>query len=456
MVPRDRIEYWYGDRSGPGHRLGWSYDVKSSLTEAAEEIADAFPRAAADLWEIAASCYAVDRRCPRPSASGGPTGDRWRRALAVRMPVRERLLWEELKRPVEQLLAWLTCDRWELDFRDPRPGELRDYSAQGTLPPFDWPDDRVAALFSGGLDSTAGLLHDLYAHTADCLVAVSVATSPLMRSTQEQILERARTQRRGLLTSVPFKLSLARRAGPGAGPDENTQRTRGFVFLSAGIVAALTARCGRLRIYENGIGAINLPCTWGQVGAQAAHPVHPRTISLMSVIADGVTRYCGRSPVTLETPHLTHTKAQMIKSLPEAADPIIGASISCDSGFSQRRRKGEPYECGGCSSCILRRQALIAAGRSDLEDVPYRGAPESKKDHLGAMLWQVARLASALSDQDPSTALIQEFPDLLCLPRALDRGVQDDLIELYQNYYDEWSVPGVADRLAFTSSDWGL
>lgn len=445
------IEYWSNGRSEPLH-LSWKYDVYSDFSEAANAIADAFPPVAADLWDIAAACHAVDRRVRRPpNEHWKPSA--WGRDIGIRVAVRNPSLWERHRRLLEGLLTWLTCDRWSLSFREPRPGELPKQVVEPFLEGIDdWPGKRIAMLFSGGADSTAGVLHEVSQSQGDSvLLTVSVASNKKMRSRQEN-LAKSIPQRLGMrVAPLPFRLHL-KKSTSGAVRSENSQRTRGLVFLAAGIAAALTAGCRRLLIYENGIGAINLPCTRGQVGAQAARPVHPRTILVMQRIADIVADACGLPPLVLENKALWRTKAELIGGLPPAYDDILAASVSCDTGFAAR---SEFSHCGECSSCLLRRQALLAAGRSAVEHrEEYRGRSEIEDQHLHAMLWQVARMRRALEAEDPWTAFVQEFPDVLCVPSVLDH--RDELLDLYRRYCAEWADPAIARRLGFQPSTWGL
>jgi 7-cyano-7-deazaguanine synthase in queuosine biosynthesis len=62
---------------------------------------------------------------------------------------------------------------------------------------------------------------------------------------------------------------------------------------------------------------------------------------------------------------MTATKAQLIRKAPPAADRALAATVSCDTGFSARVPHHAP--CGTCTSCILRRQALHAAGKAYLD-----------------------------------------------------------------------------------------
>jgi hypothetical protein len=72
------------------------------------------------------------------------------------------------------------------------------------------------------------------------------------------------------------------------------------------------------------------------------------------------------------------------------------------------------------------------------------------------MLWQVTRIADAMTSGDPWSALVEEFPDLLCVPSALNQQVKEKVTDLYDQYCTDWSTPGVAEALGFQSADWGL
>lgn len=236
------IEYW-PDGAGEAQRLAWAYDVHNDSSEVAAEIIDAFPPAVADLWDIAAACYAVDRRVRRPPSGSWKPSD-WRRNIRVRVAVRQPALWERHRSLLEGLLGWLTCDRWSLSFR---PGEP-------PLPPVQlvlkekWPDERVAVLFSGGMDSTAGVLHEASQRRDGALLTVSVSSNERMRSHQKELINAIRPRLGVRLEWLPFRLYLTKSAP--AREAESSQRTRGMVFLAAGIAAALTAGCRRLLVYE--------------------------------------------------------------------------------------------------------------------------------------------------------------------------------------------------------------
>ena len=146
----------------------------------------------------------------------------------------------------------------------------------------------------------------------------------------------------------------------------------------------------------------------------------------------------------------------MCKALAEdGRDNLSQLTKSCDSPHRQ-----QPVQCGYCSSCLLRRQALAAA---NIEDgtryvVLYGNRPAADPSlHFRSMLSQVCSLQRLLSTSDePSLqweALTGEFP---VMDDIVDRSImaegilptimQNHLIQLYRTYISEWDA--VASRIA--------
>ncbi|WP_119727661.1 adenine nucleotide alpha hydrolase family protein [Thermomonospora amylolytica] len=451
------VEYRTGEQGGQ-LSLSWGTVIKSDFIEAAGRIGRPFPDLAADLWEIAAACHAVDRAVARPSEREWRP-QAWSRTITVRTAVRVPDFWQRHRHLLERLLGWLTCDRWIVHFHQGAPGEIAGRPVADFLASFR-PEDRVAVLFSGGLDSTAGLLREVIGGrtTFGSLLAVSVWSNQVMRGVQQRIRKDVGKRFGAQLEWLPFKLNMSDEH-----PElEDSQRTRGFAFLAAGIAAGLTAGCRSLLIFENGVGAINLPCTWGQVGAQAARPVHPRTLELMQQLADLMVERLEKDAgkrgkyrhIVIENRCRWQTKGQMIGELPDDCDDILAASLSCDTGFAIRPRPGLSRPCGHCSSCLLRRQALVVAGRAALDHMEYRGHRKRERDHLPAMLWQIARMRRALDAEDSWAAFVREFPDILCAPSA--HADKTRLLDLYRRYCEEWTAPEVPHHLGFDPAIWGL
>ncbi len=114
------------------------------------------PALSADLIEVAATVYAVDRLVACPTRLETSAGSSWARDLRPGIPVREPQLWNAYVGQLTELLAWLTDDTWSLEF----------FQLAGGTGPLDEPQaflfhtiprGSASVLFSGGLDSAAGL-----------------------------------------------------------------------------------------------------------------------------------------------------------------------------------------------------------------------------------------------------------------------------------------------------------
>jgi 7-cyano-7-deazaguanine synthase in queuosine biosynthesis len=376
---------------------------------------------AADLIEVAAMAYAADRLAPRPRDRYIRGGSDWGRQIWLQVPVRDPGAWSGVAERISGFLGWLTDDDWELEFSTLPPGagpldDPRIFLFETV------PDGRVPALFSGGLDSALGLARDLQDGDA---IAISIYTNQRMQAVQQRLV-------RVLQRETGFKSAhLQYRSCLREKQVESSQRTRGFLFLATGIASAWGVGQHRLRVFENGIGAVNLPYLRSQRGAQAARSMHPRTLSL----AEGLASALSGRPFRIEAPFLLITKAEALRAVPDLRDSVIADTVSCDTGFASRTPDGD--HCGSCTSCVLRRQALLAAARADADAATrYRTLPPSVTGPLGAMIWQVERLRDALTERDPWQGLVSEFPPILDVGHLAPA----EWIRLYRTYVQEWEA----------------
>ncbi|MDT0304991.1 7-cyano-7-deazaguanine synthase [Streptomonospora wellingtoniae] len=415
-----RFEYWHGD-SGPWP-LCWGLDARNRPNREVRALLES-ESPAADLWEIAASSYAVDHAVPRPRV------DKWRekepewcRRLALDLPVRRLDFWREHGWLIERLLSWMTGDEWSFAFH------AADWIPTYYQQPLISTAEMATVLFSGGLDSAAGLAVELEQRSHAALRLVTVVTNTRQQGhCKELARELAKHARRNGcdLDTAAFHLNMTRRR-----PRETSARTRGFVFLSAAIATAVAYTSPLIRVYENGTGAMNLACSWGQVGTQSARPVHPRTLDLMERIAGAVADH----PVRIENPYSHTTKAELLAQVPSDYDAVLDATVSCDTGFS---RRAATRHCGVCTSCLLRVQSILASDKDLGLPEPGNGSA-SKRTHPRAMLWQVDRLRHAFRDGPSWANLAREFPDIVCVPGSFDPATQRKLLGLFSRYAQEW------------------
>jgi 7-cyano-7-deazaguanine synthase in queuosine biosynthesis len=391
-------------------------------------LARALTPKSADLVEIAVTIYLVDQLVARPAERTLSDGSTWARDLGLQIPVREPQLWSRHAGSLMQLLAWLTDDRWDLEFVQRATGTGPLDTREAFL--FDTvPAGAAPVLFSGGLDSAAGLAAHL--SQADA-VAISVETSNWMQHVQQRVVRELSRASQHACVPLRYRVSLHQQKHPA----ESSQRSRGLLFLAAGIATAWTLGQDRVQVFENGIGAINLPYLRSQYRSQAARAMHPRTLRMAQDLAAAVS---GR-PFRIDAPGMTLTKAQLIRRAPGAADAALGGTVSCDKGFSARVARHAP--CGKCTSCLLRRQALHAAGKSALDAAAgYRTASPGGSRELQAMLWQMNRLRDCLAHPDPWHGLVLEYPELLDTAPL----TSSEVISLYRSYVREWE--GIPEAL---------
>jgi len=222
-----------------------------------------------------------------------------------------------------------------------------------------------------------------------------------------------------------------------------------------GGVAALMAGQDTLRLYENGIGAINLPMDGSQIGIDNSRSVHPVTLNLMSRFIGLIGGHAFE--IKNECAHLTKAEMCSDSSLQQVSSEIA-STFSCD-GFPVRRSKFA--QCGFCTSCLLRREALEAASLDGLDSDDY--GCDLKVDGtfqphhlrpLRAMHYQSVRLVDALITPDPWSALTLAFPELRRIEESLppDLTIRSRLIRLYEQHVKEWSSFSALRRLQESST----
>jgi hypothetical protein len=431
------------------------------------------PAEVADLIDLAVSVYVADRLSIRKAQRS--------RRIQVVVPVRRpeilgssQVLSSQVSDRLSHILYWFTGDHWSFDFKR-RTHDGRTAELQMTMPlADDFSEPSHVALWSGGLDSLAGLYNRLSAEPSGRYLLLGTGSNTILHSTQQQVAVRIREKFPGRirLVQMPIRLdeSTALRKEP-------SQRSRGFVFMLFGAACAYLAGKMTLHIYENGIGAINLPFRASEVGLDHTRSVHPLSLLYVSNL---VTTLLG-TRFRVENPFLFSTKAIMCQALIEAGCVDLAfETISCD-----RLHREKPMQCGYCSSCLLRRQALAVHGVEDqtcyiatarpmesqaswqlsLLLKPFKKFATARSVESQALLWpkhahrlamlrQVEDLRALLSTQSPWCSFAQKYPEFA---NAVDRiapyigmapeVMQEQLIRLYQTYVYEWDSDDVRDSI---------
>jgi len=399
-----------------------------------------FPSLIADVIDLAVAIHASDRLTIQDQ-SQPPI------QLQVVLPIRNPEILNQtfLHQQLSQLLERATDKKWGFEFvQRSQPGRSIE------IEPLLWdsePDVDEVLLWSGGLDALAGLYTRLKHSPSKTFSLFSSGSNDNDRKRQQEVFH-------ALQLLFPNQLSLCRARitfdKSNHCRKNSSARARGIVFMLLGSAYSYLRGRRDLHVYENGIGAINLPYRKSALGLDHSRSVHPETLL-------GVSRYMSEligEDFKVWNPFLFNTKTEMLMALAEDARPDLASlTSSCDS---PHRKK--PVQCGYCASCILRKQALAASQLADKTRyiVPHGSCPkENIRIYLDNMLAQVStlrqRLDSDSSDHafDQWKALTHRFPELndivdrthteegLTLPEMRQR-----LIRMFQAYVVEWDVAG--------------
>ena len=400
--------------------------------------------ALADWLDVANAVYQADRLLLRECSHSRSACAGWARSIRVHVDVRDVRFWKDSGAAaiMKEALLFLTDDVWEFDFR--KRSFDQDSHRQQYLFRSVPPTAKVAPL-TGGPDSFAGALTRRAASPHQHFVSVSGATNCHQQGRQNAQFQCFRKATRHNVTHIVVRHGLLNVSRPR--DLETTQRSRGFLHLSLGCVTALACGVRSLHVYENGIGAINLPFDGSQIGTQNSRPVNPVTLAQIARLASLV----GNVPFKIFNPCFYVTKGEAL-----AATALLGArdllknTISCD--HPTRQRKSRP-QCGRCTSCLLRRLSFESAGLAEFDPgefyETYFRCPSSVEPQRYQMFekmdWQAKILRLLLAEPHPWAALSAEYPMLARVASQLtlaenDPAVAGKLVRLYSTYTKEWEA----------------
>jgi 7-cyano-7-deazaguanine synthase in queuosine biosynthesis len=418
-----------------------------------EKIADSFGRTLSPLlsdWlDVALATYLADRLSPRVGLNPTRKFRNWRRVINLKIPVRRPNVWNRpvISNALVDLLGFFTDDLWQIRFVR-RRGAIRLAESNQYLFSHKPRKPIRVALLSGGLDSFSGAAIEMAQFPRKSFVFVSALSNPRQRTKQrEQIraLSREFTSKDVRHVAIPFGLRWHGNHSRGAA-EEQSQRGRGFLFLTLGCVTAFATGVSELSVYENGIGAINLPYDASQLSAANSRTVHPVALLRMS---EFVRCLSGRKFVIINR-FLSTTKGGMCSDpAVQQVSAYLPLTFSCDAFPLQVKDKPQ---CGSCTSCLLRRVSLHAAGLTEFDPgrgyrVDLLGGNHSERQlrYLRVMEWQYQKIKRLLNSPSPWVSLTTEFPELRSISAELSqRGhnteskIEQDILKLYSKYVAEW------------------
>jgi len=254
---------------------------------------------------------------------------------------------------LDSCLGFLTGDRWSTSF-DEQTGRVYVRPPRSRARVRRFPADAVC-LFSGGLDSLIGAVNWLEEQPQGKLLLMGHYDTAGPASQQKRL-------HKLLDDAYPSRTALAQLRVGHSGPSaEPSSRSRSFLFVGAGIAAAMTlGDTIPVLMPENGVIAINVPLTPSRRGTCSTRTAHPRFLRELQ---------CFLSQVGLNTPVVNplgmQTKGECVSGCrnPDLLAKAAVHSVSCAKGGHKEQwiRKGAS-NCGCCVPCIYRRASLHAAG----------------------------------------------------------------------------------------------
>jgi 7-cyano-7-deazaguanine synthase in queuosine biosynthesis len=406
--------------------------------------------------------FGTDRLAPRPHADSQKDGAHfldWRRELHVEVPVRDALYWraDAVRTTIERTLAELTDDIWQFEFVESRP--LSRGAKQMRL---QSSDGRPVALFSGGLDSLAGVLLHARAH-GRLPWLVSVSSNSHVRQQQNNLIQSLQQH----LRQVPEKLLFEiHNAGVEPRDLDKKQRARSFLYFVVAAVVARRLDVNEVIVLENGVTSLNVPISPILTSTRVTRTTHPLVLFAFEEMIRVVLEW---PAFRMKSPHIHSTKAEMVGAVADSRTLIAG-TVSC-----ARVRTGS--WCGICTACILRRQVLWAAELADIDlaerDKRYtcdifksfadETIPEARRWYFLATLDHVARM---LRDRN----LFAREPSLLLVASAQAARMgtnpteeMQKIIDMHGRYVTEWLLmldraqseyPGLKPILTALTANW--
>lgn len=311
-----------------------------------------------DFLSIAMAVVAADLAGHRDESPDG-----WTRDFQVTVGVSDPNFWAEHRQQLQDALAFLTTDRWRLDFVD---AGFNPVPTRPALPPAE----TSVVLLSGGLDSLAG--------------AIDLAASGLRPLIVSHRVRGDLRNQRAFARAIAGNLRqvlLAHNARVPRPEDVPSQRSRSLAFIAYAVLVATSVRAyrdgTRVPIYlcENGFIAINPPLTAARLGSLSTRTVHPLFLQQVQTLLDAA-----ELSVQLINPYRLKTKGEM---LADCADQKLLHELASASTSCGRFARYNYRHCGRCVPCQIRRASFLRWGVEDSTTYVFKNLGVDDEHHAG-------------------------------------------------------------------------
>jgi 7-cyano-7-deazaguanine synthase in queuosine biosynthesis len=300
----------------------------------------------------------------------------------------------------------------------------------------------LVALYSGGLDSAAGLAARLADEPGRMVIPVTVRhqmqKGKLVRDHFELLINEGLAKKADLRPFQAGAFIRNKRIKHDFQTQlrEVTHRCRPMLFMAVAGMVAYSVASPEVEIFESGVGSVNLPLVSGPADYRTTRSTHPHYLRLISELISHV----NEAAVRFVLPFADLTKAEMVKRVRDLGlEELARMSVSCILHPLQRPNR---RQCGYCTACVYRRQAMIAGGIDEGPDAyevdlfsPFCDVSEKHLRGIRAFHQQACRLAELDGRYVP-----EFFRRHLYATHAVSPN--EDLasyVEVYRRYGQEWA-----------------
>lgn len=328
---------------------------------------------AIDMLYLSLAVFAADRLIPRETGE-----DAWSREIELYMPVLCVDKWNVCQTLVEDMLNFLTGDKWKIYFRGREFTEIEKEARKKWEKLTERKSDvSKICMFSGGLDSCIGAIN-LLGERKDNSDVVFVSHYGGGKGTIEyqEFLKEVFIERFELDESCFIQNYAAVISG-----QEDTTRSRSFMFFAHAIAyASAMGKDIELIIPENGLISLNIPLAYTRTGTSSTRTTHPYYMKMLQKLITEL-----EIRVVINNPFQFKTKGEMILECKdrEFLQMVLDKTMSCshpDIGRYQGMKR--TMHCGYCLPCTIRRASIQKGGLNDTStyfDSKYKKLPVAKQ-----------------------------------------------------------------------------
>lgn len=314
-----------------------------------------------DLLLLAMAVTSADRCIERKYAD-----DLWQREITIHLPVSAPDIWENTQNILENVLAFLSGDKWHFQFRK----SIINVRSQQNLSKLN-----DICLFSGGADSLVGAI-DLLSN-GENITFVGHYGGGVTHSFQKDLGAKLKKEYPDHTDFYFHYIVPPQIEGCNF---ETSIRARSFLFLSLAVAyGAISQNRMKLYVPENGLISLNVAPTESRIGSLSTKTTHPYFIRLFKELLDNLS-----IPVDIVTPYKFKTKGEMFIECKNKVllKKLAKSSMSCSHSEQSRFIKGgsPKIHCGRCLPCLIRRAAFKSANIKDSDyvvDVLSNSPPEA-------------------------------------------------------------------------------